>query len=123
MFITPWGTFCYMVMPFGLKNVGVTYQCEMITLFHDMVHKDIEVYINDMIAKSQIEEEHLSHLQKLFARLRKFRLRLNPKKCTFGLRSGNFLGLIISQYGIKVDPNKVKAIQDMSARKIEKEVR
>lgn len=65
-FITPWGTFCYKVMPFGLKNVGATYQRDMVTLFHDMIHKEIEVYINDMIAKSQTEEEHLTHLHKLF---------------------------------------------------------
>lgn len=51
-FITPWGTFCYKVMPFGLKNVGATYQWAMVTLFHDMIHKEIEVHIDDMIAKS-----------------------------------------------------------------------
>ena len=52
IFITPWGTFYYRVMPFGLKNVGATYQREMTTLFHDMMHKEIEVYVDDMIAKS-----------------------------------------------------------------------
>jgi len=51
-FITPWGTFCYKVMSFGLKNVGATYHRDMVTLFHDMIHKEIEVYVNDMIAKS-----------------------------------------------------------------------
>ena len=50
-FITPWGTFCYKVIPFGLKNAGTTYQRAMMTLFHDMMHKEIEVYIDDMIAK------------------------------------------------------------------------
>jgi hypothetical protein len=84
-FITPWGTFCYKVMPFGLKNAGATYQRAMVTIFHDMIHKEIEVYVDDMIAMSQEEEDHLVHLQKLFSRLRKFRLRLNPNKCTFGV--------------------------------------
>ena len=56
-FITPWNTLCYKVMPFGLKNVGATYQRAMVTLFHDMVHREIEVYVNVMIAKSQTEEE------------------------------------------------------------------
>ncbi|GAU40822.1 hypothetical protein TSUD_398050, partial [Trifolium subterraneum] len=120
-FITPWGTFCYKVMPFGLKNAGATYQRAMVTLFHDMIHKEIEVYVDDMIAKSQEEEDHLVHLEKLFARLRKFKLRLNPNKCTFGVRSGKLLGFIVSQRGIEVDPDKVKAIQNMPTPKTEKE--
>ncbi|KAK5802979.1 hypothetical protein PVK06_030616 [Gossypium arboreum] len=49
-FVTIWGTFCYKVMPFGLKNAGATYQRAMVTLFHDMMHKEIEVYVDDMIA-------------------------------------------------------------------------
>ncbi|WJX45412.1 hypothetical protein P8452_32294 [Trifolium repens] len=106
-FITPWGTFCYKVMPFGLKNAGATYQRAMTTLFHDMMHKEIEVYVDDMIAKSDTEEEHVEHLLKLFQRLRKYQLRLNPNKCTFGVRSGKLLGFIVSQRGIEVDPNKV----------------
>ena len=65
-FTTPWGTFCYRVMPFGLKNAGATYQQAMVTLFHDMIHKEIEVYVDDMIAKLQTEEERLVYLQKLF---------------------------------------------------------
>ncbi|KAG8472109.1 hypothetical protein CXB51_036537 [Gossypium anomalum] len=51
-FITLWGTFCYKVIPFGLKNTGATYQRAMVTFFHDMIHKEIEVYVDDMIAKS-----------------------------------------------------------------------
>jgi hypothetical protein len=114
-FNIPWGTFCYKVMPFGLKNAGATYQRAMVTLFHDMMHKEIQVYVDDMIAKSQSEEDHIDHLQKLFERLRKFRLRLNPAKCTFGVRSGKLLGFIVSQRGIEVDPDKVRAIQEMPA--------
>ena len=80
IFITPWGTFCYRVMPFGLKNAGATYQIAMTTLFHDMMHKEIEVCVNDMIAKSIDEEEHVEHLLKLFQCLRMYKLRLNPNK-------------------------------------------
>ena len=57
-----WGMFCYKVMPFGLKNAGATYQWAMVALFHDMMHKEIEVYVDDMIAKSKTEEEHLVNL-------------------------------------------------------------
>src|ERR1043165_6811720 len=122
-FVTQWGTFCYKVMPFGLKNAGATYQRAMVTLFHDMIHHEIEVYVDDMIARSQTEEEHLDHLQKLFDRLKKYRLRLNPNKCTFGVRSGKLLGFVVSGKGIEVDPAKVKAIQEMPAPRTEKEVR
>ena len=77
-FLTMWRTFCYKVIPFGLKNVRATYQRAMVTLFHDMMHKEIEVYVDDMIAKSQGEDEHVVNLRKLFKRLRKFQLEL-PK--------------------------------------------
>jgi len=71
-FITLWGTFFYKVTPFVLKNAEATYQRAMVTLFHDMMHKEIEVYVNDMIAKSQTKKEHIEVLKKLFLRLRKF---------------------------------------------------
>lgn len=61
-FITPWGTICYKVMPFRLKNVGATYQRAMVSLFHDMIHKEIEVYLDDIIAKSLTEEDHIVNL-------------------------------------------------------------
>jgi len=122
-FITLWGTFCYKVMPFGLKNAGATYQRAMVTLFHDMMHKEIEVYVDDMIAKSKTEEDHIINLHKLFERLRKFKLRLNPTKCSFGVRSGKLLGFVVSQKGIEVDPAKVQAITEMSAPRTEREVR
>ena len=66
-------------MPFGLKNAGATYQRAMVALFHDTIHHEIEVYVDDMIARSQNEEQHLDHLHKLFERLKKYKLRLNPK--------------------------------------------
>jgi len=122
-FTTLWGTLCYKVMSFGLKNAGATYQRAMVTLFHDMIHKEIEVYVDDMIAKSRSKEEHLVNLRKLFERLRKFKLRLNPTKCTFGVRSGKLLGFIVSQRGIEVDPDKVRAILEMPHPRTEKEVR
>ncbi|KAA3474587.1 RNA-directed DNA polymerase (Reverse transcriptase), Ribonuclease H-like protein [Gossypium australe] len=90
-FVTMWGTFCYKVMPFGLKNAGATYQRAIVILFHDMIHKEIEVYIDDMIAKSRIEKEHVQVLRKLFLRLRKFQLKLNLVKCTFEARSRKLL--------------------------------
>ncbi|PKI42421.1 hypothetical protein CRG98_037187 [Punica granatum] len=69
-FTTMWGTFCYRVMPFGLKNAVATYQRAMVTLFHDMMHREVEVYVDDMIAKSKEGEDHLVNLKRLFDRLK-----------------------------------------------------
>ena len=121
--VIQWGTFCYKVMPFGLKNVDAMYQRAIVALFHDMIHHEIQVYIDDMIAKSQTEEEHLDHVQKLFDGLKTYKLKPNPNKCTFGVRSGKLLGFILSDKGIQVDHEKVKVIQEMSDPCIEKEVR
>ncbi|KAL4271635.1 hypothetical protein GQ457_13G011690 [Hibiscus cannabinus] len=122
-FVTMWGTFCYKVMPFGLKNARATYQRAMVTLFHDMMHKEIEVYVDDMIAKSRTLDEHIVNFEKLFQRLRKFRLRLNPSKCNFGVTSGKLLGFVVSKRGIEIDPDKVKAIQELPPPQTQKEVR
>ena len=122
-FITPWGTFCYKVMPFGLKNAGATYQRAMVALFHDMMHKEIEVYVDDMIAKSKPGYDHIQILRKLFERLRKYRLKLNPAKCIFGARSGKLLGFMVSNRGVEIDPSKVKAILDLGVPTTVKEVR
>ena len=107
-------------MPFGLKNAGDTYQCTMFALFHDMIHHEIKVYVYNMITTSQTEGEHLDHLQKVFDRLKTYKLRLNPNKCIFGVRSGKLLGFVVSDKGIQVDPVKVKSIQEMSAPRTEK---
>ena len=122
-FITEWGTYCYIVMPFGLKNAEVTYQRAATTLFHDMMHRDVEVYVDDMIVKSRDRVDHLIALERLFERIRQFKLRLNPKKCTFGVTSRKLLGYMVSERGIKVDSYKIRAILDMPALRTEREVR
>ena len=121
-FITPWGTYCYKVMPFGLKNAGATYQRAATTLLHDMIHKEVEVYVDDMIVKAKDREGHTPALRKFFERIKHYKLRLNPKKCTFGVTSGKLLGFIVSQRGIEVDPDKIKAIMEMKPPKTEKEI-
>ncbi|PKI59070.1 hypothetical protein CRG98_020525 [Punica granatum] len=112
-FTMMWGTFCYRVMPFGLKNARATYQRAMVTLFHGMMHKEVEVYVDDMIAKSKEGEDHLVNLKRLFDCLKEYKLRFNPAKCTFGSRSGKLLGFVVSERGIEVDPDKVKAIKEL----------
>ena len=117
------GVYCYLVMPFGLKNAGATYQRMATALLHNMIHKEIEVYVDDMMVKSLTREGHFKALDKFLARAEKYNLRLNPKKCIFGVTSGKLLGHIVSQRGIEVDLDKVKAIREMPPPKNEKEVR
>ena len=109
-FITMWGTFCYKVMPFDLKNDRPTYQRAMVTLFHDKMHKEIKVYVDDMITKSREKESHVANFRKLFERLRKYQLKLNPSKCIIGVTSEKFLGFFVSSCGIDVDLVKIKII-------------
>ena len=112
-FTTPWGTFCYTMMPFGLKNAGATYQHAMTVIFHDLIYKILEDYVDDILVKSLNALDHLSHLEEVFNRLAKYHLMLNPKKCVFGVTSEKILGFIVSRCGIEIDPKKVKAIMDM----------
>eukprot|EP01018_Ginkgo_biloba_P033653 Gb_38596 [translate_table: standard] len=112
-FTTPWGTFYYQVMPFGLNNVDATYQRAMTVIFHDMLHDIVEDYVDDILAKSKTRVEHPVVLRRVFERLRKYQVRLNPKKCVFGAISGKLLGFIVSRRGIEVDPAKVRAITEM----------
>ncbi|RDX93542.1 Retrovirus-related Pol polyprotein from transposon 17.6, partial [Mucuna pruriens] len=108
-------------MPFGLKNAGATYRQAMVTLFHDMMHKEIEVYVDDMITKSKTLEQHIEDRRKLFLRLRKYKLRLNPAKCTFRVKTNKLLGFVVNENGIEVDPDKVKVIREMPVPKSESE--
>ena len=93
------------------------------TLLHDMIHKEIEVYVDDMMVKSPTREGHLEALDKFLARAKKYNLRLNLKKCVFGVTSGKLLGHIVSQTGIEVNPDKIRAIKEMPTPKTKKEVR
>uniref|UniRef100_A0A2N9IAL2 Uncharacterized protein n=1 Tax=Fagus sylvatica TaxID=28930 RepID=A0A2N9IAL2_FAGSY len=95
-FITSKGLFCYKVMPFGLKNAGATYQRLMNRMFHHQIGRNVEVYVDDML--------------------------LNPNKCVFGVSSGKFLGFMVSQRGIEANPDKIKAVLEMTPPRSTKEV-
>ena len=111
------------MMPFGLKNAGATYQRMATALLHDMMHNEVEVYVDDIIMKSKDREGHIINLRKLFERIKEYKLRLNPQKCTFGVTVGQLLGFLVSDEGIKVDPSKIKAILDMPLPKSGKEIK
>ena len=79
------------------------------TLLHDMMHNEVEVYMDDLIIKSKDREGHIINLRKFFKKIKKYRLRLNLRKCTFGVTIGKLLDCLVSNRGIKVDPSKTKA--------------
>ena len=95
------GAYEYVVMPFGLKNAGATYQRAMNAIFHDLIGHSMEVYIDDIVVKPKTEEQHLIDLRQALTRMRIHKLKMNPKKCAFGVRSGNFLGFLVHQRGVE----------------------
>ncbi|XP_070013016.1 uncharacterized protein [Nicotiana sylvestris] len=120
-FTTPWGNYCYRVMPFGLKNTETTYMRAMTAIFHDIMHQEIEVYVDDVIIKSRTQDDHVRDLKKFFVRLCKYDLKLNPAKCAFGVPSGKLLWFIVSQRGIELDLTKIKFIRDLPPPRTKKE--
>ena len=94
-------------MPFGLKNTGATYQRLVNHMFRPQIGRNVEVYVDDMLVKSQNEEIHLDDLQETFDTLRQYNMKLNPSKCTFRVSSGKFLGFMVSHRGIKVNLDKI----------------
>ena len=112
-FITSQGLFCYKVMPFGLKNAGATYQRLVNHMFCPQIGWNVEVYVDDMLVKSQVEGKHLDNLQETFDTFRQYNMRLNPNKCAFGVSSRKFLGFIVSHRGIEANPDKIQAILNM----------
>ncbi|KAM1262615.1 hypothetical protein ACFX2G_028336 [Malus domestica] len=112
-FTTDRGLYCYKVMPFGLKNVKATYQSLVNSIFTEHIGKSMEVYVDDMLVKSKHADQHITNLSKTFTILKRYRMRLNPNKCAFGVSFGKFLGFMISQQGIEANPEKIKAILDM----------
>ncbi|XP_019455153.1 PREDICTED: uncharacterized protein LOC109356283 [Lupinus angustifolius] len=105
-FITDRAAYCYTVMPFGLKNAGATYQRMMSKVFAGQTGEHMEVYMDDMIAKSLPSEDHIAILESIFQQLRKHNMRLNPEKCTFGVEGGKFLGFLLTSRGIEANPSK-----------------
>ena len=112
-FVIPTGNYHYKVMSFGLKNARATYQRTMTRMFEPQLGKNIEIYIDDMVVKSKLEFEHVNDLGNIFEILRRHKLRLNASKCSFGVRSGKFLGYMVTHHGIEVNPDQIRAINNL----------
>nr|GEX86391.1 reverse transcriptase domain-containing protein [Tanacetum cinerariifolium] len=107
-FITSQGIFCYAKMPFGLKNAGETYQRLVDKVFHKQIGRNLEVYVDDLVIKSCTEDEIVRDIEETFKTLREINMKLNPKKCAFGVEEGMFLGYKVNAKGLKVSPDKLK---------------
>jgi hypothetical protein len=101
-------------MPFGLKNAGATYQRTMQKCLADQIGRNIHAYVDDIAVMSKKQDGLIADLQETFDNLRKYNMMLNPTKCVFGVPAGQFLGFIVSHHGIEVNPEKIKAILDIS---------
>jgi hypothetical protein len=113
-FVTPYGTYCYVTMPFGLKNAGATYQRTMQKCLADQIECNIHAYMDDIAIMSKKQDDLIADLQETFNNLRKYNMMLNPTKCIFGVPVRQLLGFIVSHRGIEVNPEKIKAILDIS---------
>ncbi|XP_060965187.1 uncharacterized protein LOC133034170 [Cannabis sativa] len=107
-FVTNMGLYWYKVMPFGLKNAGVTYQSLVNGMFEKQIGKNMEVYVNDMLVKLIKCEDHTKDLAECFEILKKYNMKLNLKKCSFGVSLGKFLGFIVNARGIEANLEKLR---------------
>ena len=112
-FRTKWGTFAYRRMPFGLINAGATFQRAMDIAFRGLIGQRVVVYLDNVTIYSKKREEHMFHLKQNFECCQKYGISLNPKKCVFVVLEGKLLGHIISKKGISIDPERIKAIEQI----------
>ena len=110
-------------MPFGLKNAGATYQRAMNAIFQQQIRKTVECYVDDIAVKSRAKGDHIADLKVVFDIMRAHQLKMNPTKSFLGVASGKFLGFVVTSTGIHVDPEKVRAIQEMQPPRNLKELR
>jgi hypothetical protein len=112
-FITPYGTYAYKTISFGLKNAGATYQRAIQMCFAGQLHRNVEGYVDDVVIKIRDSDDLIADLEETFSSLRRFWWKLNPTKCVFGVPSGKLLGFVVSNRGIEANLVKITAITDM----------
>jgi hypothetical protein len=112
-FITPFGTYCYLTMPFMLKNASATFQRCMRCVFGELIGCIIEVYVDGIVVKSKKTGDLVPDLTEVFAKLRQHGVKLNPEKCVFGIPRGMLRGFVVSERDIEANPGKILTIMDM----------
>jgi len=121
-FMTERSCYCYRVMPFGLKNAGATYQRLMDKVLAPMLGRNVQAYVDDMVVTSPERNRHVADLEELLVTIAKYRLKLNPEKCIFGVEAGKFLGFLLTERGIEANPDKCAAILALRSPATVKEV-
>ncbi|GJU77619.1 reverse transcriptase domain-containing protein [Tanacetum coccineum] len=114
--------FCYKKIPSGLKNARETYQRLVDKVFSHQIGRNLEAYMDDMVIKSTSEKEMLKDIQETFERFQSINMKLNPKKCSFGVKEGPFLGHLITKQGIKANPSKVKVVTNLDQPRTLKDI-
>ena len=114
--------YCYKEMPFGLKNTGAMYQRLMDKVLAPMLGRNVQAYVDDMVVTSLEKSKHVADLEELFVTIARYKLKLNPEKCVFGVEAGKFLGFLLSERGIEANPEKCAAILAMRSPATVKEV-
>jgi hypothetical protein len=110
-------------MPFGLNNVPYAFQGLMTSIFKPFLRKIVLVFFDDILIYSKSWEDHVRHVDKVLQLLKQQQLYAKPSKCFFGVKEVEYLGYILSHEGVKVDPNKIKAMMDSSIPKTLKNIR
>lgn len=121
-FVINRGTYCYKVMPLGLKNAGATYQRIVNRIFKEKIRETLEVYVDDMVLKDKEKTDHIIHHKESFDLFRKYNMKLNPEKCIFGVASRKFLGYLVTKPRIEANPNQIKVILEMRSPRTIKEM-
>jgi len=109
-------------MPFGLKNAGATYQRLMDRVLAPMIGRNVQAYVDDIVVTSQVKDQHITDLEELFTTIAKYKLKLHPEKCVFGVEAGKFLDFLLTNRGIEANPEKCAAILTMKSPISVKEV-
>jgi hypothetical protein len=115
------GLFELVVMTFGLKNIGATYQRAMNLIFHELLGIIVEVYIDNIVVKSASLDSHLADLRLAFEKMCQYGHKMNPLKCAFGVSAGKFLGFIIHEHGIEIYPKPIESMKKVKATTCKKE--
>ncbi|GJV85324.1 reverse transcriptase domain-containing protein [Tanacetum coccineum] len=121
-FVTSQRIFCYLKMSFGLKNAGATYQRLVDKAFQKQIGQNLEVYVDDLFIKSRTEKEVIRDIEEMFKTFGEINMKLNPKKCAFGMRKCTFLGYKVDADGLRVCLNKVEAVLNLPSPKCLKDV-
>jgi hypothetical protein len=112
-FITPFGTYCYLWMPEGLRNAGPIFCRMMKTTLKDYVGRNVLSYVDNIVVARRKKNTYISDLAETFTNMREARLKLNPKKCIFGVTRGKILSFLVSTKGIEANLDKIRAFAQM----------